>query len=207
MRSYVVLLGIVIVTAISACSNPKDATESNFKLAVQKYLDTEYPKCYFSGNFPAKTKDWDITGENATMKALAKAGLLSEKEVSRKEVSDGWGMQKKTVVIYAYDLTDEGKKSYKKGTDRTRGGFCGGNAKVTSIEEFSEPADLLGHKVSKVRYSYVVSNVPAWATSDELISLNRSLKKDVESSAKPIVETNTMILTNNGWVHGKLYKE
>lgn len=204
------LTAIFLAIVISGCSNPKDASNANFKQAIQTYLNTEYPKCYFYGNYPTKSVELDFGDGNAILHALARAGLLSEKEISRKEVSTfGFGTDKKTIITYEYKLTDEGTKYYKPGAVKLvggrAGGFCAGKATVASIEQFSAPADMGGLRVTNVTYTYTVTDLPSWANDKDLWAVNADLKKGASSRTVPLKETDTLILTNKGWVHEKLY--
>ncbi|MBA6116823.1 hypothetical protein MXF29_13800 [Pseudomonas sp. NC26] len=45
----------------------------------------------------------------------------------------------------------------------TRGGLCFGKAQVTAIEQFSEPGEMMGQKISRVTYAYKITGLPDWA--------------------------------------------
>lgn len=79
----------VIATLISGCSDPKAANEKNFKAAIQNYLDTAYPKCYVTMNFP-KVIAYEVGGTETTLRALVKVGLLSE-TVGSREIMASFG--------------------------------------------------------------------------------------------------------------------
>jgi len=185
---------------IAGCSNPNAATKENFTKTIQEHLNNKYPICYFKGSFPTTTKKFDISGNNKILRALSKAKILSEKEISREEIEI---FKKETIITYSYKLTDKGKKYY----SSSKKGFCLGNAKITSINTFSEPAEMRGYKISRVNYSYIVTGFPEWAKNKEVSSSLRGLKNDIESNAKPRNETDVLILTNNGWIHEQLFKK
>jgi hypothetical protein len=202
---------IAVAVLVAGCSDPKAANEKNFQSAIQSYLDTAYPKCYFNQKFPT-TVEFDIGGSRAILHALVKAGLVSEKEESRKEVNDIFGGAKKIIVKTSFDLTDEGRKFYKPDTVKTIGGdsiggFCLGKATVKAVTQFSEPSDMFGQKISRVNYTYRVSDLPTWAKSPEMLSAIKALNADAESDATPLKALDTLILTNNGWVHERLFKK
>lgn len=205
MRSVFVPL---VILALAGCSDPKAASEKNFKTAVQNYLDALYPRCYVVSSFPAFKSDWDINHSNEKLAALAKAGLLTEKEVEVEE-KDFMG-RLKTVKKLSYNLNDEGKKYYKAAVAKNMrgdslGGLCAGKATVKSIVQYSEPADMMGLKVSQVNYEYTVAGLPKWASSPELQKYVEGLKPDVDSQDTPVKKAEAVILTNNGWVHEKLF--
>lgn len=214
MRHSLILA--VVAALVAGCSDPKAATEKNFKVAMQSYLDTAYPKCYILQKFPTTAQFIEKKGaqqEKETLKTLTKAGLLFEKEIERQEIKDifnGGGM--KTFVKSTFDLTDEGKKYYKNDIKKnfmgeSVGGFCFGKATVKAITQFSEPGEMMGQKVSRVNYEYTVSDLPKWATSPEVTASINSLKADAESNVTPVKALNAAILTNNGWVHESLFQK
>jgi hypothetical protein len=205
-------LTLIALTAfVAGCTDPKTANENNFGKAIQSYLDTVYPKCYFLQKFPA-TVDFDIGGTQATLKALVKAGLVSEKEESRREIADLFGGGKKTYVKTSFDLTDAGRKVYKLDAVKTLrgdsvGGFCFGKASVKDVSQFSEPSDMLGQKISRVNYTYVVTDLPAWAKTPEMLAAIKALDVDAKSVIEPVKALDTLLLTNNGWVHERLFQK
>ena len=193
---------IAVAVLLTACSDPKAANEKNFKIAIQKRLDQAYPTCYINANFPATLSEHDPYRNKSAFKALAAAGLLSEKEES-KEVKE-WG-RTRTVVGSVFNLTEEGKKFYQpdaiknNGLGEAVGGFCFGKATVKEITEFTEPADAMGARASQVSYTYEVSELPAWAKLPETIAAITKLKPDVASDKMPIKSRDVLVLTNNGW--------
>ncbi|WP_194722387.1 hypothetical protein [Noviherbaspirillum malthae] len=197
----------VLIVALTGCSDPKQASDKNFKAAIQEYLNTAYPKCYFNEKFPVQI-DTDSFGRRAALQSLAKAGLLSETELSRREFKD-WNGNVKLIIKSEYALTDTGRKFYNPNArqvmNREIGGFCIGKAKVREINRFTEPADMLGHRITKVNYSYSIDELPEWATMLEVKAAIPGLKEAADSTATPIKETDTLVLTNNGWVHERLF--
>jgi hypothetical protein len=206
---------IAVAVLATACSDPKAANEKNFKVAIQKDLDAEYPKCYIIKNFPetipltgSAINDnmiRSIHGNDIVLfKALTDAGILSEKAEPH-EVTPFWG--KKTVVNQpTFNLTEEGKKYYKADAakdvyGKATGGFCFGKATVRDIPEFTEPSEAGGIRVSQVKFTYQVSDFPAWAKLPETLSAVTRLKTDVESDKTPVTGSTLLKLTNNGWVN------
>lgn len=194
---------IAIAVLVAACSDPKAANEKNFKVAIQKTLDAEYPKCYVTANFPATVGAFDVSGNKANFKALVNAGLLSEKEESH-EVAGYFG-KKNVVVEPTFYLTEEGRKFYKADAAKALmggavGGFCFGKATVKEITQFTEPADMGGIRASRVSFTYQVNDFPAWARLPETLFANTRLKADVESEKTPIEGGDVLALTNNGWM-------
>ncbi|GIZ51874.1 hypothetical protein [Noviherbaspirillum aridicola] len=206
-------LSLALVLLLSGCSDPKAASESNFKKAAQAYLDSVYPKCYVTQTFPYTTTYH--TGRKDTgdlLHALVKAGLLAEKELSRQK-TDGWMTAKGDdfIVKSTFELTEEGRKHYKsdggKPMGYDAGGYCAGKAEVDEIVRYTEPSDALGTRISRVNYTYRVKDLPKWALTPELVAVVPALKQDVESKEKPVKVTEGFVLTNEGWIHQSLFKD
>ena len=196
------LLLIAVVALVAGCSDPKAATEKNFKIVIQKTLDKAYPRCYITGNFPAVSDVFMIRNEKE-LKALVSARLASVKDEPH-EVKDWFG-KTRTAIKPTYNLTEEGKKFYKADAHNaimggTEGGFCFGKGTVKDIKEFTEPSGAGGVQMTQVKYTYEVSDVPAWAKSAEILTAIPRLKQDVESEKTPVDGMDVMVLTNNGWV-------
>ncbi|EPY4331822.1 hypothetical protein ACXDJA_005553 [Klebsiella variicola] len=196
--------------ALTGCDDPKKPSESNFKTAAQQYLDTVYPACYIKANFPYKTDGIAFNNLPEILHAMAGKGLLTEQELSRKHIDASWGSNARDVVVNSYDLTEEGKKYYKPDAAKTMkgeniGGFCFGKATVTEVSNFTEPSDAMGQKISRVSFTYKVSEIPDWAKSPEIMNADRQLQKDVSSESEGVKVTNVFLLTNNGWIHERLF--
>jgi hypothetical protein len=209
MRKTVLLMSLVGI--IAGCSDPKAANEANFKTAMQNYLNTAYPKCYVLQKFPASIQaGFDLFDLKPKFVALSKAGLLAETEQTEVQ-NTGFG-GKRTITKTVFDLTPEGKKYYKEDAGQSMsgnriGGFCGGKATVTAVTQFTEPSDLMGQKISRVNYEYKVSDFPDWAKSPEVQAQVKGLKADVESDSVPLKALDVALLTNNGWVHERLFQK
>lgn len=199
----------VVALALAGCSDPKVASEKNFESAMQNYLDSEYPRCYFSSNFPVEKTDFDVLGKNVGLAALEKAGLLAASEVKREE-KQMFTEQTRTVTKLSYDLTAEGKKYYRAAATKNHrgeamGAICAGKATVKSIGQFTEPAEMMGLKISRVNYEYTVTDLPAWAMRPDVQQAIRGLKADAQSAETPVKGVVGMVLTNNGWVHEHMF--
>lgn len=210
MKKFVMPFVLVALAAFSAgCSNPKDANKENFAKAAQAYLDTTYPRCYVTSNFPKKERIYEGKESKSIYHALAAAGILSER-VSEK--AEKIAFLSSSYTEYEYDLTEEGKKFYREGIAETFGGdsvggICFGKAKVSSIENFTEPSDMMGMRVSRVSYRYNVEDIPEWAKSAEVTAASSTIKEDVESDKKPIENMAGFILTDKGWMHERLFRQ
>jgi hypothetical protein len=207
---YRKIVPLALLATLAGCSDTKDASEANFRKAAQAYLDTQYPYCFVVTDFPTKTQDFDVSGTNKALHALARVGIVSEKEISRVEVPERLWQPARTDIYYAYDLTDEGRKYYKADAQKmlngqTRGGLCFGKAEVTAIEQFSEPGQMMGHTVADVTYAYTITGLPDWAANDQVKANVRDLGNALATRNTPASEKRVMVLTNQGWVHERLF--
>jgi len=200
---------VAAAVLLVACSDPKAASKQNFKVAVQKYLDAAYPKCYLFANFP-ETFEWDLTNLRPKLDAMVKIGLVSVK-IEPREERDMFG-KKNNRSMPTYRLTEEGKKYFNTNAGKSiagkpMGAFCFGKAAVNDIKQFTEPSDMLGVRVSQVSYTYKVSDLPVWVNSPEIQKAIPEFMADAKSQNTPVSRSEMVILTNNGWVHQALYKK
>ncbi|MFF7065221.1 hypothetical protein [Pseudomonas sp. NPDC008258] len=191
---YRKIVPLALLATLAGCSGSEDTSKASFQKAAQAHLDTRYPHCFINSAFPTKTQDFDLQGTNKALHALARVGVVSEKEVSRTEVPARLWQPARTDIYYAYDLTDEGRKYYK--ADK---GLCFGKAQVTAVEQFSEPSEATGQKTSNVTYAYKITGLPAWANDEGVKASIADLGKAVASNDTPFKETRAMVLTGQGW--------
>lgn len=191
---YRKIVPLALFATLAGCSNSEDTSEASFQKAAQAYLDTQYPRCFVISSFPAKTQDFDLHGTNKALHALARVGVVSEKEISRTEVPARLWQAARTDIYYAYELTDEGRRYYK-----ADNGLCFGKAQVTAIEQFSKPSEVTGQKISNVTYAYKITGLPAWAGDEGVKASIAELGKAVASNDTPLKETRAMVMTSQGW--------
>ncbi|MGV5525787.1 hypothetical protein [Pseudomonas sp. XP1] len=191
---YRKIVPLALFATLAGCSNSEDTSEASFQKAAQAYLDTQYPRCFVISSFPAKTQDFDLHGTNKALHALARVGVVSEKEISRTEVPARLWQAARTDIYYAYELTDEGRRYYK-----ADNGLCFGKAQVTAIEQFSKPSEVTGQKISNVTYAYKITGLPAWAGDEGVKASIAELGKAVASNDTPLKETRAMVLTSQVW--------
>jgi hypothetical protein len=201
------LLSLLVV----GCSDHKAASEKNFKTALQAYHDHGYPICYLKHKFPYETKKTSgifggLSSDDAYFDAFAKIGLLTKDEKTKE--TKIWGQPQYTTT-YTYNLSETGKKFYTEKIDgNDRFGFCFGKAKVETIKQFTEPVDFIDGKMTRVNYTYSVSDIPEWVKSlDNNRKIFPSLELVYHSKTSPIARTENLILTNNGWVHHRMFSK
>jgi len=200
---------------IISCGSATDASNENFKVAMQTYLDSELPTCYFTQKFPLEMSvgmyDQHKPGYfRRKMSALVDIGFVKKSvhnphkyrfDDERKMMEDGY----KTGLItdfkskLTYTLTDAGKAAY----DSEKGGYCFGKAEVKEILNFTLPSSAEGSQMSTVMYSYTVSDIPEWAMDEKLNKGFPRLTKHKNSATTPVKDNGTAVLTSNGWTHYK----
>jgi DNA-binding MarR family transcriptional regulator len=191
-----------VALTISACSNPQDPNETNFKEAIQDFLSTTRKACIEVPNFPFKDKKSSLDFHR-NLNELVSIGLLNIEGSETTEIT--------------LSLTEAGKKAlttfekpytygYSMGTQRSNVAFCYGDHRVVDITNFTEPANFGGITISRVKFTYTTENFSEWAkNSQSLQSKNRNIIRDIKSEAEPVKSKAVLILTEKGWVHKKLY--
>lgn len=194
------------LVALAGCGSKQDANKSNFQSAIQDYLNTRKGVCVM---LPAKevpftfqkAGGFHVMNEPEKAAALVSAGLLSAKDTQVKAF-----IGNQMVPGVEYSLTDEGKKYLVKGGAGNVGNwdaFCGGKYKVKEVENFTQPADMFGAKVSQVNYLYEVDDAPNWAKVPALQTAYPLVKHDLTGSPG---DKAVLVSTSEGWMHERLFK-
>ncbi|MGF6924289.1 hypothetical protein [Paraburkholderia sp. 40] len=205
-KASVIVAATCGLLALTGCGSKQDANKSNFQSAIQDYLDTKNGVCVM---VPAKAVPFTLQksggmnfiNEPEKAAALVSAGLLSAKDT---QVKAAFGNQ--MVAGVEYSLTDEGKKYLVKGAAGNLGNwdaFCGGKYKVKDVENFTQPADMFGSKISQVNYLYEVDDAPAWTKQPAIQTAYPSVQHDVTGSPG---DKAVLVATNDGWMHERLFK-
>ncbi len=186
MHYSYVCMAIAMIACVG-CSDPKAANEKNFGNAIAEFLKHEGE----SDSYCAGFKEYPHTNELGLGNELVAVGLL--KVVGKYQ--DIWSSS-------VHDLTEKGRKFFTPGK-----GFCYGQPKLHRIVNFSEPSSLGPYTMSEVIYEYRIENIPEWALEEAVRKGHARVREAVSSKKEPIREEDTLILTNNGWVHEKLFKK
>lgn len=190
---------ILITAAMAACTSKTDANKANFKEALQTYFSTSPGVCITppgqSMPLELEMKPWFTPPSGVSLvaraDALVEAGLLTRSENPAKKV-------------FVYDLTAEGQKYLKPGagTNRARGdAFCTGKAVIKDVTSFTEPADMMGFRISEATYTFHGEGMADWVKTPALEVVNKDLAKRLRGE----LETNKAVLrlTSEGWVHDR----
>jgi len=213
----------LVALAVAGCSDPKEASKDNFETAINAWIeknppclsvprsqikpdgadDAPFPRYLDASPVTAKYLLEGRARERAPFDALVDAGLLQVEETTISAKVGLFGNQDREVPVRAYDLTDAGRKAISTEGEKTAFSspsqrFCYGTPSVDEIVQFTEPADAMGVKVSRVAYRYHLKDLPDWARNEKMQLAFPQLKKDTADS---IDDKAAVILTNDGWVH------
>ena len=81
--------------------------------------------------------------------------------------------------------------------------FCSGKYEVVEVENFTEPSDAIGTTISRVNYRYKVKDAADWVRSEGLHAAYKSLKGQAEGEVR---DKAVLVLTNEGWLHERLFR-
>ncbi|KDB72279.1 hypothetical protein AZ21_0494 [Bordetella bronchiseptica B20-10725633] len=194
-----------LALTLAACGSAKDANNSNFSKAIQAYLDTQKGLCAAipAKGLPFTLANQDMLGGQSKKRAdaLVDAGLLTKRDT---EVKAMFGNKMEPAT--EYQITDTGKKFLVANGANTMAGqdaFCSGKYTVVEVSNFTEPSDMMGVKLSQVNYRYKVEGADDWAKSE---SMRANYKNFAERTQGDIQGKAAVILTNDRWMHERLFK-
>ena len=208
---------------LSGCSDPKKASNANFKKAIDAYLEKTplcvnaptsstkpagqekdagaYPAYVATPTAPAGQQLFALNTRQ--FDALVKAGLLTAR-TGTIGFRDTWSMSQDTkkLAVKIYDLTDAGRKALTKPADGGPFGnkFCYGTGQVDEVTQFTEPSPAFGATVSSASYTYHVKDQAGWAGDPTVQEAFPILKQATGDKLQGKTE---LVLTNNGWVDAR----
>lgn len=195
---FIVLAGMAIL-CLAGCSDRKAASKSNFLAALQKWFDA-HPECVSIGPSDALTVQAnDVAGSNRIPDALARAGLLTRE--AGFETSRGWNGSAERYKVVRYHPTATAGDAIRKADTRFIGGtdLCFAHRQIEEITGFTEPADIMGVRVSQVDYQFRLRDVAPWANDPNLRAVLPSLSGRVARLKGH--DKAELVLTNDGWSH------
>ena len=214
----------VAVATLAGCSDPKKPSNANFEKAINAWIEKN-PPCIAlpRGDLPVAEEGEEKSDQaylqridaspgttpyameakqkqRVPFEALVGAGLLTQKATTIKQKALFGGAETEKSAI-EYSLTDAGRAALAKNPERsawTLSKLCYGTSKVAEIVRYTEPADIMGMRVSQVNYRYQVTDLPAWAKDAKMLAAFPELKRD---TATDLTAKAAVVLTNEGWVH------
>ncbi|MFT8420512.1 MAG: hypothetical protein ABF665_03170, partial [Gluconacetobacter sp.] len=135
--------------------------------------------------------------------ALVSAGLLKTSTTSV-AMPKMFGNDTQSEQVTAYDLTDKGRKASEIAAKVPRDAFfgdaprfCYGTPEIIEIQQFTEPAAVMGVTASHATYTYRLKDKADWTQNPAVQAAFPQIKRDM---ANAIDGQDDLILTNNGWV-------
>lgn len=228
MKPVVTTSLCIIALTLSGCSDPKKASNDNFKTAINQWVETqphcisiprsmlspaepseeEFPRYIDASPVTNELAQSNRSREQAPFDALVDAGLMVMTETTLEVRAGLFSDQTKAVPVRSYDLSDEGRKVVVSKGERTAFSrpsqqLCYGTATVDEVVQFTEPADMMGMQLSQASYRYHLKGMPDWAKNTNMQEAFAQLKRD---AAPSLDGKAVLVLTNNGWVHEKAAK-
>lgn len=196
---------LIALLALAACGSAKDANQDNFSQAIQDYLASQTGFCAgIPANhypFTLATEEVFVESNKRRADAFVSAGLLNSSDTQIKSRFS----QAQTPAL-EYSLSSLGQKHLVKagaGGLGNHDAFCTGDYIVQDIESFTEPADAMGLKISRVAYTYKLKDAHKWLHNE---AVQREFPESVEQIDTLIEGRAVLVLTNKGWVHERLLK-
>ena len=207
---------LATILAVSACSNPRTASEANFKAAIQGYFASAKQACLdFPMDFPQDRMEgyYDFEDRSRLFDELVAVGFLRSEPVQkhvRKNLFSftfpGRKPEMKTISGKRYSITEAGMVAGGPSPGAIGASFCYGSYEVRDVTNFTEPAVALGKTISTVSYTFAAEDIADWARNSELLRGEfPRLVRDLKSLEEPINDEAVLILTRNGWVHSAMF--
>lgn len=210
-RTAILLLsGTAII--LSACgSDPQAANEANFETALNAHY-AKMKQCVRIGGEPNDAgiiQEFRIDGRSqdkhvSFYNGLVDLGLLDTVPY-QKDVRSFSGQVTGKADWLGYKISGKGQK-YLRPADLDKGffstgtpQFCYGTRQVVEITNFTEPAEVMGVKVSTVQYTYKLVDIVPWVNDPVIAAQFEWLPERLSNQS--IKEDDDLVLTNNGWVH------
>ncbi|SMF13841.1 hypothetical protein [Pseudogulbenkiania subflava] len=194
---------VVLMVALTGCSDPKAASKDNFSKAINAYYEAN-PACLYVTNKTLPLKVW--TGPNSfdmnvhslpKLDALVKVGLLT---VTETQEASGSGLMKANHTYRTYALSDQGQKSYASWGKENKG-FCYGKLEVVDVTNFTEPSQLMGFTVSQVNYTFRAKEAAGWSQDP---AVKAAYGKEVVLQGDTVKGKTIVVKTGDGWVHERM---
>lgn len=193
---------------VFGCNNAKKSNDSNFKVAIDRYLTTNGKTCIpVPQSFPIDipmARLRDSSGTPTEMAALESVGLLQSSNTTAvvHGMLDALRGPTPPQPVKRYELTATGQKYFQQYPTAIgqANGVCYGQKQVDSIVKWDEPVTQGSYSVTRVTYTYKLEQLADWATQPVIQSTFPVVKTTLAQT-----KTNQEIdlhLTNKGWEAG-----
>jgi hypothetical protein len=163
----------------------------DYKTAINQHYKA-FPVCIWSQpkKFPVQAATADDS-KTEGYDALTQEGLLTRTTA-----------EKKVLIIASkqvnnYDLSESGRTSWTPDSSQPGyGNFCYGTREVVSIDNSTLGTNGSGAKTVDVTYRYDITNVAAWAKSQEMQTAYPAIASALSSNAS---DKATLVMTGDHW--------
>jgi len=107
-----------------------------------------------------------------------------------------------TIDYIRYTPTAAGERTILPAGSRPGGGgrqLCFAKRAIQDVQSFTEPADAMGLKATRVTYSYGLKEIAVWTTDAAMQEAFPPIKNAIATPGG--TATDAVVLTNDGWKH------
>jgi hypothetical protein len=182
---------LVLCVALVGCHSESDATNENFAVGIQGYLDRLPGACVGS---PAQTIPFSLSKQDSGLggsplvraRGLEAAGLITSDATVKQDAGSA------NVDTLTFSLTDQGKKYFSQGTGIFPQ-FCGGKRKLHGIQNAQVVKSPTGTR-ALIAYGYDLVDQPSWMKNSTL----RTQYPDLDPQ-RTLNDQTVLTLTSAGW--------
>jgi hypothetical protein len=181
------ICAFIIVISLMGCDGKQSPSTEKFAGALQRYYD-DHPECVA---LPIDLSVGTPAAPSEANRRLADALVRAELVAVMPGVTPG---------VMQYSLTGAGERAIRKGPDAFLGGMtlCFARRRIVKVASFTEPAETLGVKASRVSYDYELQDVAPWAGSASIQEAFPQIQEALAHRHSTAVEG--VVLTSDGWV-------
>jgi hypothetical protein len=205
---------MVCVLVLAGCGKATDANKTNFGAAIEHFLSENGDLCLGLTKWPIDTEPsqeglYAALGASRApqLRALEDAGVVVGTVQTMERANIFGGRSGVTTQVVRYDLTEQGKKSYRgTGThssgsriaDRKFMDLCIGRLALDKVVSWEELVEAGRPKQARVSYTYRIDGLTDWAKDKRVHGAFRPLALAVDGIGK---EKRAIVLklTSEGW--------
>lgn len=217
-KQTITLLATALALSLSGCLDPKQANKANFAAAIASGFDAagdakrslcmelpgewakdrasfsiEQPKAHFE----SRDTKYNANKELNALGPLVENGLLERTDSQFKKPWSG------DYVRSSFTITETTKpllREKKVGNDfigySVKTWLCVGKLVLVEVNGYTEPADLMGKRVSEVTTTLRYDDLPAWVSNE---SVTAYWPNTAEASTGNLTRKIALVLTGDGW--------
>lgn len=211
MGKLSLVIAIIGLTPLAACSSKTDANAKNFSEAISSHMAKDDALCLSARKWPADIPETALLAPSkpvgsavSELEALKKLGLVDSSVMQAN--AEGTRNAARRVVRYTptetaapYFRQHEMKEFTVNGMQPVKGGkFCVAKVAVDKVVKWDAPMKLGEYEEVKVNYTYKISGLADWAKRPEFAAAYPKVVSFIESAGKTEL-TETLKKTNEGW--------